>query len=81
MIIKQKYKKGGKIPKMVKPKRNKLSQRRLKYKREQKEWMRQQRHKAWMAHQMIDDDLRNLHLNPVGKEENNEIQEKETEEK
>ena len=46
-----------------KPKRNKLSQRRLKYKKEQKEWMQQQRYKAWMLHEMIDEDLRNLKLN------------------
>ena len=41
------------------PKRNKLSQRRLEYKRKQKAWMVQQRQKAWMVHQMIDEDLKN----------------------
>jgi len=56
------------MPKMGKPKRNKLSQRRLEYKRKQKEWMQQQRQKAWMVHQMIDEDLRNLHFNPIKKE-------------
>ena len=52
------------MPKTVKPKRNKLSQRRLEHKRKQKEFMEQQRQKAWMIHQMIDEDLMNLHLNP-----------------
>ena len=56
-----------------KPKRNKLSQRRLKYKKEQKEWMQQQRYKAWMLHEMIDEDLRNLHFNSI-KKDNDESQ-------
>ena len=72
------------------PKRNKLSQRRLEYKRKQKAWMVQQRQKAWMVHQMIDEDLKNLTpycydgasstiiTNNVAKEENDEVQEKET---
>jgi len=58
-----------------KPKRNKLSQRRLKYKKEQKEWMQQQRYKAWMLHEMIDEDLRNLNLNMIKDENQKDDQE------
>ena len=55
---------------MEKPKRNKLSQRRLDRKKKYKLDMQQQRYKAWMLHEMIDEDLRNLHLNPIKKEKN-----------
>ena len=57
------------------PKRNKLSKRRLEYKRKQKEWMRQQRYKAWMLHEMIDEDLRNLNLNMIKDENQKDDQE------
>ena len=60
-----------------KPKRNKLSQRRLKYKKEQKEWMQQQRYKAWMLHEMIDQDLNNLRFNPIRQGEEDVVQEEE----
>ena len=62
MNIKPKYKQGEKMPK--KPKRNKLSKRRSEYKRKYKEWqmkqIEQQRQQAWLIHEMIDEDLRNL---------------------
>ena len=47
-----------------KPKINKLSKRRSEYKRKYKEWqmkqIEQQRQQAWLIHEMIDEDLRNL---------------------
>ena len=51
-----------------KPKRNKLSQRRLHRKKQYQLYMEQQRQKAWMLHEIIDEDLRNLHFNPIKKE-------------
>ena len=42
---------------MVKPKRNKLSQKRFNYKKSQSQWSKEQRYKAWMTHEMIDQDL------------------------
>lgn len=76
MIIKLRYKQVGKMPK-----RNKLSQRRSNYKRKRKEWelkqMQEQRKQAWMVHEMIDEDLRNLYLNPIRKERANVKQEEE----
>ena len=61
-----------------KPKRNKLSQRRLKYKKEQKEWMQQQRYKAWMLHEMIDEDLRNLKPNTIKDNDESQKNDQET---
>ena len=57
--------------KMVKPKRNKLSKRRLEYKHKKKEWLEQQRYKAWLVHEMIDEDLKLIGTN-VGKEKEEE---------
>jgi len=51
-----------------KPKRNKLSKRRLQRKKQYQLYMEQQRQKAWMLHEIIDEDLRNLHFNPIKKE-------------
>ena len=53
--------------KTVKPKRNKLSKRRLERKKQYQLYMEQQRHKAWMLHEMIDEDLKLIGTN-VGKE-------------
>ena len=53
--------------KTVKPKRSKLSKRRLERKKQYQLYMEQQRHKAWMLHEMIDEDLRLIGTN-VGKE-------------
>ena len=61
-----------------KPKPNKLSQRRLKYKKEQKEWMQQQRYKAWMLHEMIDEDLRNLKPNTIKDNDESQKNDQET---
>ena len=61
-----------------KPKRIKLSQRRLKYKKEQKEWMQQQRYKAWMLHEMIDEDLRNLKPNTIKDNDESQKNDQET---
>ena len=58
--------------KTVKPKRSKLSKRRLERKKQYQLYMEQQRHKAWMLHEMIDEDLRNLHLNKNKKEKEKE---------
>ena len=46
-----------------KPKRNKLSQRRLQRKKQHQLYMEEQRYKAWMLQEMIDEDLRNLYSN------------------
>lgn len=53
--------------KTVKPKRSKLSKRRLERKKQYQLYMEQQRHKAWMLHEMIDEDLKLIGTN-VGKE-------------
>lgn len=56
-----------------KRKRNKLSQRRSNRKKEEKQRLLEQRRKAWMLHQIIDEDLRNLQFNITNKKEvNNE---------
>ena len=65
------------MPKTVKPKRNKLSQRRSDYRRQHKSWMEQQRYKAWMLHEMIDQDLNNLRFNPIRQGEEDVVQEEE----
>ena len=39
--------------------------------------MQEQRKQAWMVHEMIDEDLRNLYLNPIRKERANVKQEEE----
>ena len=57
--------------KTVKPKRNKLSKRRLERKKQYQLYMEQQRHKAWMLHEMIDEDLKLIGTN-VGKEKEEE---------
>ena len=64
---------------MAKPKRNKLSQRRLDKKRKQIEGMQHQRYKAWMLHEMIDKDLLNLRSNPITERVKDKIPEKEKE--
>jgi hypothetical protein len=61
-----------------KGRRNKLSQRRVQRIKERAIWLETQRRRAWMTHQMIDEDLRDLHLNPI-KKENNDGKEKEKE--
>ena len=57
--------------KTVKPKRSKLSKRRLERKKQYQLYMEQQRHKAWMLHEMIDEDLKLIGTN-VGKEKEEE---------
>ena len=57
--------------KPIKPKRNKLSKRRLERKKQYQLYMEQQRHKAWMLHEMIDEDLKLIGTN-VGKEKEEE---------
>ena len=50
-----------------KRKRNKLSKRRALKKKEYASWLEHQRMKAWMTHEMIDEDLKLIGTN-VGKE-------------
>ena len=60
-----------------KGRRNKLSQRRVQRRKERAVWLESQRRRAWMTHQMIDEDLRELRFNPI--KESNDGQEKEKE--
>ena len=57
---------------MAKPKRNKLSQRRLDKKRKQIEGMQHQRYKAWMLNEMIDKDSALVLLQKLEEEKLNE---------
>ncbi len=61
-----------------KPKRNKLSQRRLHRKKQYQLYMEQQRHKAWMLHEMIDEDLRNLKSDVIKDDNENQKDDQET---
>lgn len=53
-----------------KGRRNKLSSRRIERRKERAIWLEDMRRKAWMAHQMIDEDLRNLQYNPAKEKTN-----------